>query len=1639
MCELHLGAINVSTNEYVHPTIANKNDQYICPDCGQKVIIKQGNIRLHHFSHEPGHYCPYYTHPTETQIHNDAKLILKSILKTKNIAIERVCKECKNHKHFQVEQFEHDSSVHLEYKFNYNNTIKQADVAYLKNDTIKYIFEIYHTHRTDEFDRPEPWFELDASSLIRTVNGSNNGELLLTCVRQELSCVVCVENEKKRQEKSKMNEIRFKKEQLLREQEKEKFKKEQQERKKIRKEQRERDRETSKTQILNGDLVVQILDWYRCLDTIDYHGDDDDDEDNEDGDEVKDLYSKEKQKELSKTHSMLIKAFGILENGKSITINLQGFKPFYYIKIPDDWTQTEYRLLANHIRSLVYYRHKEHLIKVQLVLRKPFSEFTGTQKFKFLKLQFTNKEAYDQYAYKLANPLKINGLCDNKPHKYDLYESNIDPILKLIHMTKINPSGWVKIPATTYQLVRDRTTLTAFEVKLQWDQIQPYDKLENAHIKVVAFDLEANSSHGDFPIGIKNYQKLSQDLVTLYNECGIQTKKTHIHPLFQKSPKDVIHTALRLVFDDNYNNNNIHQIHTIGNLKPHPDTVQQIGYIIDLLMEHDNCNCEEQDNCEEKDDCREQLVDLFEHNLPTLDTTCERNSDYSLLAEEITAQLSKLTKSNNQRFKKNPIEVIVMMINLAFEDFFDGFIVSNIYTKNNLKPDSDIISALVPNVVQILQDCANFINFKKISENVLPADRANLSQDYFVTQLTALFDQHLPPVEGDQLIQIGSTFQITGQHDCDLKHIICLHSCDPITNEEMIKYENKDIYLPAEELAHDLVMYEQQLGGGGDPTVNEVTNDHVTNDQVNEIIKKKIKEVKTWDIPYRKQQCQKAAEYRRIKQSTTDHAKVVVECYDNEKDVLLAWKRLILRTDPDVVIGYNIFGFDFKFMYERSTELNCAEEFCQLGRLKGFTELFYEQKLSSAGLGDNTLRYIPMKGRVIIDLYKVVQKEYKLDSYKLDSVCHKFLYKEKVDLPPTQIFNLQKGSALDRKTIATYCLVDCILCNRLVTKLEIINNNIAMANVCKVPFPYLFLRGQGVKIFSLVADACSQEGFLIPVLPKTDPENDDKYEGAIVLTPDTGIHFEPIVVGDFNSLYPSSMISENISHDSYVQIGGQYDNLPGYTYTDIEYDVYQTTIKPGTKKKKIKTKVGTKTCRYAQLPDNKKSIIPTILMKLLSARKTAKNKMDEEKDPYKAKLWNGLQLAYKVTANSVYGQCGAKTSPISKVDLAASTTAVGRRMIIFSKTYIEKAYKDTMVTLDVNCSGIYDPKTKTMLPTKYTGMTVHVKDSYCVYGDTDSVFIKFNMYTPQGDKITGLEAVSISIALCKKAVKEISSQLKKPQNIEFEKAIYPFIIISKKRYHGHYYTKIDNPSFEAKSMGIALKRRDNAPVVKHIFGGAVDIIMNDHDVSKALEYVKTECNRLLKGQFPLEEFVISKTLKSYYKKPRQIAHNVLACRQAQRDPGNRFEPNDRVPYAFVVNPTVGALQGDRIETPEFICRNKLTLDYHMYITHQVMVPVSQIFNLVPGFEDTEKLFTYMMDIYENERTGNISLDKFIKKKTTPIIGDKLYDLIAQSRKEIKDRQTVTIDEETDDDVIEETDEDEEVGEEGTSNYDDPNF
>ena len=729
-----------------------------------------------------------------------------------------------------------------------------------------------------------------------------------------------------------------------------------------------------------------------------------------------------------------------------------------------------------------------------------------------------------------------------------------------------------------------------------------------------------------------------------------------------------------------------------------------------------------------------------------------------------------------------------------------------------------------------------------------------------------------------------------------------------------------------------------------------------------------------------------------------------VHWFKKEKDLLLDWFQWMSDKDVDIMMGYNIFGFDEKYVWERCEKLGISgrNEIQQMNRLceVGGEMKMEEKRLSSSAMGDNFLYLWNTPGRLRVDLYHYIKRGYQLGSYKLDDTSRNFLGEsvkgisdkvegwqltigptkqdvaegrsivllndagdtlcEKItvlnvddslllvespedvlpdevakwavvkdDLSPKEMFKLHLGTSADRAIIARYCVQDCQLVLDLFKKLEVFNNSMSMANVSSVPIPYIFLRGQGVKIESLMFKYCYEAEQCIEVLPGGG-DGGEKYEGAIVLDPTPGFYTVPVGVADFASLYPSTIISENISHDTLVWVkdynesgklmslvwgSDKYDGLEGVSYTDIEYDNFIDDPEDERKQKR-QLKKGIRVCRYAQ---NKMGTIPLIVQGLLAARKAKRKEGEKEPDPFRKALLDAEQLAYKLTANSLYGQLGSGTFKIRLKALAASVTAYGRKQIMFAKKVIETTYPDSRI----------------------------------VYGDTDSIFVSFHPKDASGKPLEGQAALEQTIKLTEEAGQLVTKALKNPHDFEFDKVYWPFIIFSKKRYVGHKYEVAHK--YSLAFMGIALKRRDYAAISKRFYAAALQILLNEKDVPKAAELMRTMATELVEGKFGIQPLIISKSLRAEYK--NTPAHKILADRIAAREPGNAPASGDRIPYVYVqaeVGQKASDLQGERIETPSYIKEKGLKPDYMYYIDHQIANPLCQLFGIVvdqiPGFE-----------------------------------------------------------------------------------------
>jgi DNA polymerase elongation subunit (family B) len=763
-----------------------------------------------------------------------------------------------------------------------------------------------------------------------------------------------------------------------------------------------------------------------------------------------------------------------------------------------------------------------------------------------------------------------------------------------------------------------------------------------------------------------------------------------------------------------------------------------------------------------------------------------------------------------------------------------------------------------------------------------------------------------------------------------------------------------------------------------------------------------------------------------------------VSC-DTEEDMLLQFADEIRVRNPDILCGYNIFGFDDAYIEGRIDKLGIRDQF-ELARMKTVESKWGDKKFATLktelAAGKFDLRFFTIRGRLGIDLLLNMRREHNLDNFKLDNVaftflrdkvvryaenqittkstrglrngnyirfelvgntndpvydaekfevydvekngfkikCDRALFSEftseqmkhmewsfsKDDVSPQEMFELHRnGGPEGRARVARYCIQDCDLVATLMGKLDTIVNARGMADVCKVPMQFVLTRGQGIKIFSAVVYYASQRDQIIRTMEAVEGEG-VAYEGAIVLPPKIGMYLDqPVSVLDFNSLYPTNMIAYNLSPDTWVatrvvdaegfttQRSGlkkeQIDALEekGFVFEEIEYD-----------NKEDDAIVGKTVCTFVQSGSNPmtQGILPKTLEILLKKRKEFKQKMEDlNYDEAQRSVFNGLQLAYKVVANSVYGQAGARTSPIRNVYVAACTTAAGRRALQFARRVAESEFGGDVV-----------------------------------YGDTDSIFVKF----PTKD-------VAESIRMGLACGVSISKQMRKPYKIAYEKTFYPFILFCRKRYVGMKYEEDPNPAKAKRmSMGVVLKRRDNAPIVKDVFGGALDVLLLERDIKKAQSFVMEKLKDVLDNKVPIEKFILSKSLrddyaamaKNYEGRATLPAHRVLADRMEARDPGTAPKVGDRVQFVYVAENKDKAKQGDRIEHVDYVREHKMKPDVNFYITNQIQNPVAQLFALcieqlegykAPSKESYTAMYARFMEKLKDEEEATLAT---LKKK-----------------------------------------------------------
>ena len=1453
--------------------------------------------------------------------------------------------------------------------------------------------------------------------------------------------------------------------------------------------------------------------------------------------------------------------FGINEQGETACIIVRDYQPFFYVKVPEAWGfEAKSHFIADLKKAVGKFSEDSILTdECKLLRRKALYGFDGGKDHKFLMLKFKNMAVMNK-----AKNLWYNRKGDEMrlhPHGYNntrIYEANIPPLLRYFHIKDISPSGWVKIKGDPVETQTQKQTACRHEYHVGHKCVVPQPEKETlVPYKIMSFDIEASSSHGDFPIPVKTYKKLAANIVDACLKEPAAATKSEVQRMVRTAFHDPLKGRPLFTLHDD-----IERIYT----KTAPGT--------------------------------QQLMDaMFERMWSTpIQALIDEADPAALNVNTIESMFEKLKADAEAEANADADED--GDADAEGNDDTKSVFTTNTWTKPSLIPPITIPSAVKDkSIADMLQSSA-------------------LDRETKITHMNDALLAVFPPVEGDKVTFIGSTFLRYGEARPYLNHCLALGTCDPVPGADIVSCKTERALLQAwtalvQREDPDIIIGYNIFGFDYNFMFHRAQENHVEDDflklsrNVDEFCGKR--DFKTGRVSIEETSIALASGQYDLHYIAMP-GRLQIDMYNYfRRDYNLTSYKL------DYVGAYFIGDDVLRVEHHAESDIEVTRIFSknltglEVGNYIALEETGHSTDPYKDGQKFQVLAVNPEAGH-----FEIVGHE------TPDLKKHVRWGVSKDDVTPQDIFRMTNEGPGPRAVIAKYCIQDCNLVHHLMNKVDVITGYNEMAKICSVPISFLVIRGQGIKLTSYMAKKCREKNTLMPVIDKG--PSGEGYEGAIVLPPKRGLYLDnPVACNDYSSLYPSSMISENLSHDSKVwtkeyDLDGRmvretgekdpktgqhvYDNLPGYGYVDVEYDTYRW--KPNPRGKMEKHLSGKKVCRFAQFKDGTKAILPSILEELLAARKATRKLAEQQSDPFMANVLDKRQLAYKVTANSLYGQCGAKTSSFYEVDVAASTTATGRKLLTYAKRMVEEVYgdaecqtskygivhtraeyvygdsvaaytpvyvrlggvidvcpiealaekygnpdnwtqckeegKQTKEVCEMLCgvetwsekgwtrlhrvirhalaphkkmmrivthTGIVDvtddhslilangeeispknveigtkllhsalplPSVVTMstitveqarvmgvsfaadnnetkiIPTSILNGTREVRESFwngmydadgdkdkngyirvdqknqisaacicllaqslgwktslntrsdkmdiyratmttrvqrkcpdsikkiitlpfpaeenmhvydlttdnhhfaagignMIVHNTDSVFYTFNLTHTDGTPIRGKPALEITIELARQVGDMASAFLKAPHGWVYEKTLMPFGLLQKKRYFGILYETDPNKG-KPKSMGIVLRRRDNAPIVKDVYGGLIDILTKQQDLEAAINFVRESLQSLVDERVPMDKLIITKSLRSTYKNPQQIAHKVLADRMGKRDPGNKPSSGDRIPFVYIHNADKKALQGERIETPDYIRAKRLKPNYSFYITNQIMKPVAQLFGLV---------------------------------------------------------------------------------------------
>eukprot|EP01098_Paradermamoeba_levis_P001495 TRINITY_DN1176_c0_g1_i8.p1 TRINITY_DN1176_c0_g1~~TRINITY_DN1176_c0_g1_i8.p1 ORF type:complete len:835 (-),score=12.56 TRINITY_DN1176_c0_g1_i8:52-2556(-) len=379
---------------------------------------------------------------------------------------------------------------------------------------------------------------------------------------------------------------------------------------------------------------------------------------------------------------------------------------------------------------------------------------------------------------------------------------------------------------------------------------------------------------------------------------------------------------------------------------------------------------------------------------------------------------------------------------------------------------------------------------------------------------------------------------------------------------------------------------------------------------------------------------------------------------DDEQHMFFLFSEVIKRHDPDIIAGYNIFGFDFPYMVDRMDLV--LKEFPDISRLdEGGATYMKDVDWESSAYGWNVMRKMWTEGRIVMDIMQIFRRRKEFESVKLSEVSIKILKDTKLDMSPSDMFSILKSVTKEGiESVMSYCIKDSQLVLRLINNQDMWTSWVEEAGITMVPIEDLYTRGSGVRITNQLYKECYRTGIAM----KKPKNYSYKFEGGHVFEPDAS-RYENCTSVDFKSLYPSIMIQYNICTSTYIEPGKEVPRDAYHFYINNKVHVFRR---------------------------SPEGVIPKLLRFLIEERSRVRQQMNESISEVYRSVLDQRQNALKICANAIYGVLGSKESKYLKhFPSGEAVTFIGRSYVTHLKSHIEKHHGISVAYGDTDSSYLY--------------------------------------------------------------------------------------------------------------------------------------------------------------------------------------------------------------------------------------------------------------------------------------------------------------------------------------------------------------